>query len=289
MTAIVTPFRGGRVDEPALRGLIEEQIAAGIDGLVPVGTTGEAPTLEPDEAAQVIRLTVEAARKRVPVIAGVGSNSTAHTVENARRAREAGADALLVVTPYYNKPTQEGLYRHFRAVAEATPLPVVVYNIPGRSVIDLSVETLERLARDEPRIAAVKEATGQVQRAQEIVRRLGDRMAVLCGEDLLNLGLYAVGARGCISVASNVVPKLVADAWDAAAAGDFARARAAHLQTVRLTEALFAETSPQPVKAALALLGKIDGEIRLPLTPCSDAVRERVRAALAELGMLGAK
>jgi 4-hydroxy-tetrahydrodipicolinate synthase len=288
MTALVTPFRGGRVDDAALRALIEEQIGAGIDGLVPVGTTGEAPTLEPEEAAQVVRVTVDAARKRVPVIAGIGSNSTAHTVANARAARDAGADALLVVTPYYNKPTQEGLYRHFRAVAEATPLPIVVYNIPGRSVIDLSVDTLERLVRDEPRIAAVKEASGQAQRTQEIVRRLGDRVSVLSGEDALNLALYSVGARGCISVTSNVVPKLVAEAWDAVEKGDFARARAAHLRTVPLTDALFAESSPQPLKAALAMLGRIDGEIRLPLVPCSEATREKVRAALGELG-LGAK
>jgi 4-hydroxy-tetrahydrodipicolinate synthase len=289
MTALVTPFRGGRVDDAALRALIEEQIAAGIDGLVPVGTTGEAPTLEPEEAAHVVRLTVEAARKRVPVIAGVGSNSTAHTVANARAAREAGADALLVVTPYYNKPTQEGLYRHFRAVAEATPLPIVLYNIPGRSVIDLSVDTLERLARDEPRVAAIKEASGQVQRTQEIVRRLGDRLSVLSGEDALNLALYSVGARGCISVTSNLVPKLVAEAWDAAEKGDFARARAAHLRTVPLTDALFLEPSPQPVKAALAMLGRIDGEIRLPLVPCTEATREKLRAALGELGLAGAK
>jgi 4-hydroxy-tetrahydrodipicolinate synthase len=286
MTALVTPFRAGRVDEPALRALVAAQIEAGIDGLVPCGTTGEAPTLEPAEQAQVIRAVVEETKKRVPVIAGCGSNSTAHAIHAARAAREAGADGLLVVTPYYNRPTQDGLYRHFRAIAEATPLPIVVYNIPGRSAVDMSNETLQRLATDEPRIVALKEATGNVGRAQEVVRRLGDRLALLSGDDALNLALYAVGGRGCISVASNVVPKLVADAWDAAHAGDWPRARELHGKTLELTEALFAESSPIPVKAALALLGKIDGEIRPPLYPISDGAGAKLRGAMARLGLL---
>ena len=286
MTALVTPFRDGNVDEAALAKLVETQIKAGIDGLVPCGTTGEAPTLEPDEQARVVRIVVEAARKRVPVIAGTGSNSTAHTIALSRAAHAAGADGLLVVTPYYNRPTQDGLLRHYKAVAEAVPLPIVVYNIPARTGVDMSVDTLARLASEQPRIVAIKEATGSATRAQEIVRRLGDRLPVLSGEDALNLALYAVGARGCISVASNVIPHLVAQAWDAAAAGDFPRAREIHFKTLALTEALFAETSPTLVKAALAMTGSIGPEIRAPLYAMSGPARERLRAVLAEHGLL---
>jgi 4-hydroxy-tetrahydrodipicolinate synthase len=286
MTALVTPFSEGAVDDAALRALVEAQIAGGIDGLIPCGTTGEAPTLEPEEHAHVVRVTVEAARKRVPVIAGCGSNSTAHAIALSRAAQEAGADALLLVTPYYNKPTQDGLYRHFRAIAAAVPLPIVLYNIPGRSVVDLSVDTIARLAADEPRIASVKEATGSVARSQELVRRLGDRLTILSGEDALNLPIYAVGGKGCISVASNVVPELVAGAWDAASANDFARARALHAKTLVLTDLLFSETSPIPVKAALAMMGRMREDIRAPLYPMSDAPRARLRAELAALGLL---
>ncbi len=285
LTALCTPFRDGRVDEPALRALVDAQIDGGIDGLCPVGTTGEAPTLEPEEQAHVIRVVVEQAKQRVPVIAGAGSNSTAHAVAAGRAARAAGADGLLVVTPYYNKPTQEGLYRHFRAVADGVGLPIVVYNIPGRSVIDLSIDTLVRLATDEPLIAGLKDATGSVARMQETARRLGDRLPVLSGDDALNLACYAVGGRGCISVASNVVPRLVAEVWDAAAAGDFSRARALHLRTLALTEALFTEANPIPVKAALAMLGRMSPEIRLPLVPISDGARARLVAALREHGL----
>lgn len=286
MTALVTPFRNNKIDEPALVNLVEAQIAAGIDGLIPCGTTGEAPTLEPEEQAHVIRVVVDAAKKRVPVIAGTGSNSTAHTIALSKAALAAGADALLVVTPYYNRPTQDGLIRHYRAICEAVPLPVIVYNIPGRTGGDMSVDTLARLASEQPRIVAVKEATGSVARAQEIVRRLGDRMPVLSGEDAVNLAIYVVGGRGCISVVSNVVPKLVADAWDAAAVGDFARARALHFKTLELTEALFSETSPTPVKAALAMMGSIGAEIRPPLYAMSGPARERLRAVLAEHGLV---
>jgi 4-hydroxy-tetrahydrodipicolinate synthase len=286
MTALVTPFRDGKVDDAALARLVEEQIAGGIDALVPCGTTGEAPTLEPEEHAHVVRLTVETARRRVPVIAGTGSNSTAHAIALSRAARDAGADGLLVVTPYYNRPTQDGLLRHYHALAEAVPLPIIVYNIPGRTGGDMALETLVRLAAAEPRIVGLKEATGSVGRAQEVVRRLGERLAVLSGDDALNLPLYAVGARGCISVTGNVTPKLVAGAWDAAAAGDFARARELHFQTLALTEALFLETSPIPVKAALAMMGSVGPEIRAPLYPMSGAARERLRVVLAEHGLV---
>ena len=286
MTAIVTPFRDGKIDDAALVKLVDGQIAAGIDGLVPCGTTGEAPTLEPEEHAHVVQLVVDTVAGRIPVIAGTGTNSTAHTITLSRAAAQAGADALLIVTPYYNRPTQDGLYRHYRAVADAVPLPIIVYNIPGRAACDMSVDTLERLAADEPRIVAVKEATGSVARAQEIVRRLGDAMTVLSGEDALNLAIYAIGGRGCISVTSNVVPELVAATWDLAASGDFTRARATHLETLALTEALFAETSPVPVKAALAMLGLVGEEIRAPLYPASPSVREKLHAAMTALGIL---
>lgn len=286
MTALVTPFRDGKVDDAALARLVETQIAAGIDGLIPCGTTGEAPTLEVEEQAHVIRLVVETTKKRVPVIAGTGSNSTAHTIALSKTAREAGADGLLIVTPYYNRPTQDGLIRHYKAVAEAVPLPIIVYNIPGRAGVDMGVDALVRLASEQPRIVAVKEATGSVARAQEIIRRLGDRLPVLSGEDALNLAIYAVGGKGCISVASNVLPAQVAKAWDAAAAGDFVRARAIHFETLALVEALFSETSPTPVKAALALMGAIGPEIRAPLYPMTGPARERLRAILAEHGLV---
>jgi 4-hydroxy-tetrahydrodipicolinate synthase len=287
MTALVTPFKDGHVDEAALRRLVAEQLDAGIDGLVPCGTTGEAPTLEPEEHAQVIRVVVEEARRgQVPVIAGTGSNSTAHAIAASHAAQAAGADGLLVVTPYYNKPTQEGLYRHFRAIADAVPLPIVVYNIPGRTGCDMSVETLVRLVAAEPRIVGVKEATGSVARAQEVVHRLGDRIAVLSGEDALNLPIYAVGGRGCISVVSNVVPGLVAGAYDAVTVGDLLKARELHQQTLRLTEALFVETNPIPVKAALAMMGMIGTDIRPPLYAMSGSARERLRAVLSEHGLV---
>lgn len=286
MTALVTPFRDGKVDDAALARLVDSQIAAGIDGLIPCGTTGEAPTLETEEHAHVVRVTVEAARKRVPVIAGTGSNSTAHTIALSKAAMEAGADALLIVTPYYNRPTQDGLVRHYRAVAEAVPLPIIVYNIPGRAGVDISVETLIRMVTEIPRIAGVKEATGSLARAQEIVRRLGDRCPVLSGEDALNLAMYAVGGKGAISVASNVVPELVAGAWDAACAGDWDKARELHFKTLALTEALFSETSPQPVKAALAMMGAMGPEIRPPLYAMSGPSKERLRAVLAEHGLV---
>ena len=288
MTALVTPFRetrDGGVDDAALAQLIEAQILAGIDGLIPCGTTGEAPTLEPEEHAHVVRVTVEAARKRVPVIAGTGANSTAHTIALSKAAHAAGADGLLVVTPYYNRPTQEGLVRHYKAIAEAVPLPLIVYNIPGRTGGDLTNDTFFRLVSDVPRVVGLKDAAGSPARAQEAVRRLGDRVAVLSGDDALNLAFYAVGARGCISVASNVIPKLVAGVWDAAAAGDFVKAREIHFKTLAISDALFVETSPQPVKAALHMMGMIGPGIT-PLYAMSGPARERLRAVLAEHGLV---
>ena len=285
MTALVTPMRDGRVDEKALGELVELQIAGGIDALVPCGTTGESATLDHEEHAQVIRHVVRAAKKRVPVIAGAGSNATSEAIALSRAAHEAGADGLLHITPYYTKPTQEGLYVHFKAIAEAVPLPIVLYNVPGRTGCDLLPETIARLA-EVPSIVAVKEATGSVVRAQQIVQRTGERITVLSGEDAINFPLYAVGARGCISVVSNVAPKLVADCWEASAAGDYARARALHYQSLPLADALFLEANPIPAKAALAMMGKIAPELRSPLVPMSAGNRDKLRAALAAAGLV---
>jgi 4-hydroxy-tetrahydrodipicolinate synthase len=284
MTALVTPMRDGQVDEAALEALVEWQIAEGIDALVPCGTTGESATLTHDEHGKVIRAVVRAAKKRVPVIAGAGSNSTAEAIALSKDAREAGADALLQITPYYNRPTQEGLYLHFRAIAEAVPLPMVLYNVPARTGCDLLPETIARLC-ELPSVVAVKEAHGSVQRTQQILQRTGERLVILCGEDAINYPLYAVGARGCISVVGNVAPRLIAECWDAHAAGDAARARKLHYQSLPLAEALFSEASPIPSKAALAMMGRIAPDIRLPLHAMSDAGKSKLRAVLAQMGL----
>jgi 4-hydroxy-tetrahydrodipicolinate synthase len=285
MTALVTPMRDRRVDDAALEALIEEQIAGGIDALIPCGTTGEAATLSTEEHIHVITRAVQAAKKRVPVIAGTGSNSTAEAIGLAKAAKAAGADGQLQVTPYYNRPTQEGLYLHFRAIIEACPLPTVLYNVPGRTGCDLLPETVARLC-ELPAVVGLKEASGTVQRTQQILARLGDRLVLLSGEDAINFPLYAVGAQGCISVVANVAPRLIADGWDAIVAGDFVRARKLHYQALPLAEALFSEASPIPTKAALAMLGKIAPDARLPLHPISDGPKQKVRAALIELGLL---
>jgi 4-hydroxy-tetrahydrodipicolinate synthase len=285
MTALVTPFRDGGLDERALAALVEEQIAAGIDGLVPAGTTGESATLTLEEQARAIRVVVTQARGRVPVVAGAGANATAHAIELSRAAREAGADGLLQVTPYYNKPPQEGLYRHFRAVAEAVPLPMILYNVPSRTSVDLLPETIARLA-EIPQVAAVKEATGSTTRATQILVRCGARLTVLSGDDFTMFPLYAVGARGVISVLSNIAPRWVADMWDHVREGRWDEARAIHFQLQPLTELLFVETSPIPVKACMALRGVMTDEIRAPLCPVSGGLRERLEAALAAAGLL---
>jgi 4-hydroxy-tetrahydrodipicolinate synthase len=284
MTALVTPFRSGAVDDAALAALVEEQIAAGIDALVPAGTTGESPTLEIDEQVHVFRLVVRQARGRVPVIAGAGANSTAEAVTLARAAREAGADGQLQVTPYYNRPSQEGLYRHFKAIAEAAPLPMVLYNVPTRTSCDLLPETVARLA-EVPGIVAIKEATGSTVRATQILARCGERMTVLSGDDFTMFPLFAVGARGVISVLSNIAPRWVAEMWDHVAAGRWDAARALHFTIQPLTDLLFAEPSPAPVKAALALRGVIADEIRGPLAPATGPLREKLAVALAAAGL----
>ena len=285
ITALVTPFRRDLLDEDALRRLVDEQIAAGVDGLVPVGTTGESPTLTNEEHIRVIEVVIEAAAKRVPVIAGTGSNSTHEAIEMSIAAKRAGADGLLLVTPYYNRPGQEHMYRHFRAIMQATSLPTVVYNVPGRTASDLLPETIARLA-EMPELVGVKEATGSALRAAQIIARVGPRVAVLSGDDATAFPLFALGGRGVISVVSNVAPALMSAMWDAAAAGDWNQARQLHYRLLPLGEGLFVEANPIPVKAALAMMGRMTEEIRPPLYPLAEQYRAKLRAQLDELGLL---
>jgi len=285
ITALVTPLRNDRLDEEALRRLVDEQIRAGIDGLVPVGTTGESPTLSNEEHIRVVEIVVQEGGKRVPVIAGTGANSTREAIELTLAAKAVGADGTLQVTPYYNKPTQDGLFRHFKAVAEATALPMVVYNVPGRTGCDLLPDTIARLC-EVPLFVGVKEATGNLQRASQIIARVGDRLSMLSGDDATAMPFYAVGGHGCISVVSNVAPADMAAMWDAAAAGDWKKARALHYKVFPLSEGLFIEANPIPVKAALAMMGKIADEIRPPLYPMAGANREKVKKILADLKLI---
>jgi 4-hydroxy-tetrahydrodipicolinate synthase len=285
ITALVTPMRNDRVDEEALRRLVDEQIRAGIDGLVPVGTTGESPTLTSEEHIRVIQIVVEAAKKRVPVIAGTGANSTREAIDLTLAAKAAGADGTLQVTPYYNKPTQDGLFRHFKAVLDEAPLPMVLYNVPGRTGCDLLPDTIVRLA-ELPLVVGVKEATGNLQRASQIIARLGDRMPVLSGDDATVLPMYSVGGQGCISVVSNVAPADMANMWDAFVAGNLAKARELHFKVFPLSEGLFIEANPIPVKTALAMMGKIADEIRAPLYPMTGANRDKIQDILKTLRLI---
>ena len=285
MTAIVTPMRDGSVDFDALGTLIEDQIAGGIDGLIAVGTTGESATLDMREHVQVIEFSVKTARGRVPVVAGAGGNATAEALELTRGAEAAGADGLLHVTPYYNKPTQDGLYRHFSTIAKATALPVVLYNVPGRTSCDLLPETVARLTELD-NVVAIKEATGDVVRATRILELCGDRLTVLSGDDASAFGLYAVGARGVISVISNIWPQSMAEMWDAAAAGDWDKARSWHFRIQPLVRLLFVESNPIPIKAALEMAGRIAPDIRPPLYSCTEGLRARLREQLLADGLL---
>ncbi len=287
ITALVTPFRNGALDEEALRRLVDDQIASGVDGLVPVGTTGESPTVDHEEHLRIIQVVIEQVRKRVPVIAGTGGNSTREAIELSREARKLGADGMLQVTPYYNRPTQDGLYRHFKAIVEAAPLPTVLYNVPTRTACDLLPETVARLC-ELPQIVAIKEATGNLQRASQILTKVGDRLVVLSGDDATAFPLFAVGARGVISVVSNVAPAEFSAMWDSFAAGDWLKARALHNRLFPLLEGLFVEANPIPVKAALAMMGKIGDEIRPPLYALQGASREKLRKILVDLQLLPA-
>ena len=286
MVALVTPLRGGQVDEPALRALAKWQIEEGTDGLVPCGTTGEGATLSAEEMVRVVRVCVEEARAKVPVIAGCGSNDTRRTIENVQRAREAGADAALVVTPYYNKPTPEGLFRHFEAVARQGGLPVVMYNVPSRTSLDMLPETIARCSKV-PGIVGVKEASGNVVRVAEILA-LGvpADFSILAGDDMFTLPTLASGGDGVISVVANIAPGDLAGLCDAFFAGDLPRAQQAHVKFARLVKAMFCETNPLPVKHALSKMGRIAPELRLPLVPISEAGAPKVEAALKAYGGL---
>jgi len=282
-TAIVTPFhKDGSVDYGKLRDLIAMQIAAGIDGIVPVGTTGESPTVDVHEHEKIIEVTIEACRGKIKVIAGTGANSTAEALELTRHARDAGADGTLQVTPYYNKPNQEGLYRHFSAVADLG-LPVVLYNVPGRSAREIEVSTIARLAQH-PKIVCVKEAGGSADRVSQILSACN--ITVLSGDDPLTLPMMSLGAKGVISVASNIAPKAVADLVHAAAAGRWDEARALHMQYYRLFTDIFVDTNPIPIKAAMAMAGMIEETYRLPLCETSEANKKRLAGCLKQVGLI---
>ncbi len=283
-TALITPFRDGEIDESAFVALVERQIAGGVHGLVPVGTTGESATLSHGEHRRVVELCVRTAGGRVPVIAGAGSNSTAEAIELARHAKTVGADAALMVTPYYNRPSQEGLYRHYAAVNDAVQLPILVYNVPTRTSIDISNDTLERLAKL-PNIVGVKDATGDIARASLQRLTCGEDWVMLSGDDPTAMGYIAHGGHGCISVTSNVAPQACAAFYNACLAGDFAAALSWQDRLVRLHKALFLDASPAPTKFALAHLGLCGEAARLPIAPCSEPVKPQILAAMREAGV----
>lgn len=285
LTALVTPFRDDKIDEKALRAIVAEQIDQGIDGLVPAGTTGESASLSHDEYVRLLTIVVDEVRGRVPVIAGVGAASTSHVVELAKDAQKAKVDALLAVVPYYYRPSQEGLYAHYTTLAKAVPLPILLYNIPGRTGVDLSLNTMERLAAV-PNIVGIKESTGTVQRSADIMTRFGDRFSVLSGDDALLLPVMAVGGHGVISVAANVVPGEVSKQVDLFRAGDLAGARKQTQRLAPLAEALFLESNPAPVKVAMAMRGLMTSDIRLPFVVPTEPTQQRVRKALTDLGVL---
>ncbi len=284
-TALVTPFRDGEIDENALHQLVERQVAAGVDSLAPCGSTGESATLSHDEHRRVVEIVVAAASGRVAVIAGTGSNNTREAIELTLHAKQAGADGALLISPYYNKPTQEGIYEHYREVARQTAFPLIVYNIPGRTGSNISPSTMARLA-DVPGIVGVKEACCDIAQISQAISRCHDDFVFLSGDDALILPIAAVGGRGVISTTSNVAPTEVGELVRACRAGDMSRARKLHYDLLPLMDALFCETNPIPVKTALGLMDLIDPEIRLPLTPISDANRERIQVVLKERGHL---
>ncbi len=283
--AIVTPFRKGRIDERALAELIEWQVAKGTNGIVPCGTTGESATLSYEEHNRVIELTVEVVNRRVPVIAGTGSNSTDEAIELTKHAKQAGVNGALLITPYYNKPTQEGLYRHYKAVAEAVDLPLVLYNIPGRTGVNMLPATIARLSAIKT-IVGVKEGSGSVQQASDVVQMCGDRITVLAGDDALTLPMMAVGAKGVVTVTANILPTDMANLVKAFADGKIDEARRIHFKLSPLFAALFYESNPIPVKEALGMMGKIDPELRLPLCPMAQDTREKLVRVLKDTGLI---
>jgi 4-hydroxy-tetrahydrodipicolinate synthase len=284
-TALVTPFSNGSVDEKAFRSLVQWQIGEGTNGLVPVGTTGESPTLSHDEHKRVVEWCIDEAKRRVPVIAGAGSNSTREAIDLAQHAEGAGADAVLVVTPYYNKPTQEGLYQHFKAINDAIGIPIIIYNIPARSVIDMSVDTMKRLY-ELGNIAGVKDATANMVRVSQQRATLGPEFTQLSGEDATALGFMAHGGHGCISVTSNVAPRLCAEFQSACLRGDYANALKLQDKLMPLHQNLFVETNPSPAKYALSVLGKCGDTVRLPMVTLSDKSKTAVREAMVHAGLV---
>jgi 4-hydroxy-tetrahydrodipicolinate synthase len=284
-TALITPFKNGSLDEKAFRGLVDWQIAEGTHGLVPVGTTGESPTLSHDEHNQVVEWCIDQAKGRVPIIAGAGSNSTKEAIALASHAEQAGADAVLVVTPYYNKPTQEGMYQHFKAINDAIGIPIIIYNIPARSVIDMSVETMKRLF-ELKNIAGVKDATANMARVSQQRAALGPDFNQLSGEDVTCLGFMAHGGHGCISVTSNVAPRLCSEFQNACLRGDYAAALKVQDKLLPLHNNLFVETNPSPAKYAASLLGKCAETVRLPMVPVSDKSKAIVREAMVHAGLI---
>jgi 4-hydroxy-tetrahydrodipicolinate synthase len=286
VTALVTPFKAGRVDEDALRELVDWQIAEGSNGLVPVGTTGESPTLTHAEHARVVEVCISQASGRVPVIAGAGSNNTAEAIDLARHAERAGADAVLVVTPYYNKPTQEGMYQHFKAVNDAIGIPIIIYNIPPRSVVDLNVDTMKRLF-ELKNIAGVKDATANVARISLQRQAMGEDFIQFSGEDMTALACMAAGADGCVSVSSNIAPKLCAQLMEACLRYDFKTALAIQDRLVPLHAAVFLEPGVAGAKCGLSLLGRIGDEVRLPLLPVGQSTQTAIRDAMIHAGVIG--
>src|SRR5438874_2776864 len=278
--ALVTPFRNGKVDEAKLRELVELHVANGTDRLVPCGTTGESPTLSHDEHKRVIEVVVQAARKRIKVLAGTGSNATAEALDLTRHAERTGADGALVVNPYYNKPTQEGLYRHYRAVAESVAIPIIAYNIQSRTAVNVETDTLARLARDVRNIVGVKEASGSLDQMSQVILACGPDFSVLFGDDNITLPLLAIGGSGVISVIANILPRETSDMVHAALDGDWKRARDLHYRLFPLARAAFLETNPIPIKEAMAMAGMIEPEFRLPMCRMSDANRQKLRAIL---------
>lgn len=285
MVAIVTPFKDGKIDEEALANLIEWHIKEGTHAIVPCGTTGEASTLDYEEHYRVIEITVKTVNKRIPVIAGTGSNSTDEAIMITRKAEELGADGVLSVTPYYNKPTQEGLYRHFKEIADKTGLPIILYNVPGRTSVNMLPQTVARLA-EHPRIVGIKEATGDMKQVSEIIRLCGKDFAVISGDDFTNLTLLALGGRGFISVTANICPKDVAELFNSWEKGDIERAREIHYKLEPINKVMFIETNPIPVKTALAMMGKIREEFRLPLCEMAPTNKEKLAEVLRQAGLI---
>ena len=284
--AMVTPFRNGKVDEAKLRELVEFHIAHGTDGLIPCGTTGESPGLTHDEHRRIVEVVIEAARGRIRVVAGTGSNSTAEAIELTKHAERAGAAGALVVNPYYNKPTQEGLYRHFRAVAESVAIPILVYNIQSRTAVNVETDTLVRLVRDVASVAGVKEASGSLDQMSQVIAACGPDFSVLSGDDNITLPLLAIGGSGVVSVIANIVPRETADLVHAALDGDWKRARDLHYRLFPLARAAFLETNPIPIKEAMAMAGMLEPEFRLPMCRMSDANREKLRAILTPYALV---